>query len=137
MENQTLYSKRGGGYTTAINTKAMAGRATWPFAKLVLRQNDISFDLFSNHINLSYKDIKSVGVTKSGYVTVVANDLQNSFAFTWLGQSKIIKIFQNSGVTLDPDVPSNLPTAKLSTLAQLSFVVIFAVVVIVIIVSRA
>jgi len=125
MQNDTIYSKRGGGYTSAINMSAMSGRATWPLAKLVLRQNDLTFTVLSNKIDLPFSEIKSVGVTKSGYVVVIANDPQKSFGFTWFGLSKILDYLRSANVPMDDTVATNLTAAKVSLAAQGVFIVVF------------
>lgn len=126
--NEVLFSRRGGGYTSRISTSALAGRASWPFAKLVLRQNDLTFTLMRRATTLVYEDIKEVGLSKSGYVVVTAKDPNQSFAYTWLGLPTIIEILRQHNVSVEDNVPGRrMLTARLAIAGQLVFFACFVV----------
>lgn len=136
MKNQVVYSARGGGYSqqlatsSSMNGISFNGKATWPLAKLVLRQHDLRFSLnallFGRIVcAMPYSEIQQVSISRSGYVQVLAYDPAKNFGFTWIGLAKILQQFKEAGVAIHPDAYKNLSSAQSSVTLQILFACVF------------
>jgi hypothetical protein len=131
--SKTLYKRRGGGQLgNLLPAFVISFRgATWPFCRLIMTDTDVTFSFLSKSINLSYKDIERITITRTGYVQFIAKQPSLSFAFTGFGIRQITDILQRKEVPLDPVEEAKVNTAAMIVTLQAAFVGIVLIAIVV------